>query len=431
MSPLPQLQAFRHSLPELRYLSVYDGISQTRLWTYDYNTNSFLTPNETGLKLQSSFGLSDFVSEVVQYDDFIECSLRCDTQVISCISGRNNMTFKLLELWLVKQREEILALDVDGLTISQPVQLDAYANEPNKSEAASKKAKNKASSESAKSPFEAPSDWLQLRFPGATQLKTLPQRHQKMTFQIQNTESGEKFLARVFPTLRFKAEAWPEFAAACVDPAALADYQLAEVQTGFTLLQRPWLKAVSLQDLVLRMGAVPLQQSLLLLSKIQHQLNRYHAQNQVHANLHPENIFFDKNHDVILVDAGLTRMNSRENNQPQAFALLAGNPLFLAPEQLLNQEHTAASDRFSLGVLMLYMLLGQELFKTLTAYESVEERVKKMHEMASLMLQDQISPEVLNLILDLCAYSSENRPDDLSSLLKELQTVRKKSEQPV
>ncbi len=428
MSPLPQLQEFRHSLPELRYLSVYDGLSQKPLWTYDYNKNSFLTPNETGLEPQSSFGLSDFVSEVVQYDDFIECSLRCDTQVISCISDRNNITFKLLELWLVKQREDILGLDVEGLKIGQSVHLEADTNELNKSKAASKKAKKTALSESAKSTFEAPSDWLQLRFPGAVQLKTLPQRHQKMAFQIQNTKSGETFLARVFPTLRFKAEAWPEFASACVDPAALADYQLAEVQPGFTLLQRPWLKAVSLQDLVLRMGAVPLHQSLLLLSKIQHQLDRYHAQNQVHANLHPENIFFDKNHDAILVDAGLTRMNSRVNNQPQAFALLAGNPLFLAPEQLLNQEHTAASDRFALGVVMLYMLLGQELFKTLTAYESVEERVKEMHEMASLTLQDQLKTETLNKILDLCAFSVEKRPDNLISLLKEIQIVKKKSE---
>lgn len=442
----PQLQELKNSLPELRYLAVYDSLTQDWVWIYDALNSVLLPAAVVFSEPQPSFALADFVSEVVQYDDLIEYNLRCNSHVISCISERKNLNLKLLELWLSKQSESILALDVSQAQVSA---IPAKAAEPGpervmsakpdivaaKSKARSKSesppkaksadkavsaaiesaAKQQAASEAVKSPQETTADWLQLRFPGAVQLRKLSQRKQMMSFLIQDSATQAKYLARVFPATRFKPEAWQQWAADGADPSGRSDYELAESQPGFTLLRRPWLKAVSLRELLGQMGKLTLNQSLLLLGKIQAELEPYHASGRSHSNLHPDNIFFDIEHKVILVDAGLTKMNQGSQTQAQAVALWAGQPLFLAPEQLLKQVHGPAADIFALGALQLYMLMGAEQFAGLSAQDSVDARVTAMHVLARSVLKDSVESEALDKILKLSAFSPDERPAKLTS----------------
>lgn len=441
----PQLQELKASLPELCYLAVYDSLTQDWVWIYDA-LNSVLLPDAVVfLGSQPNFALAEFVSEVVQYDDLIEYNLRCNSHVISCISERKNMNLKLLELWLSKQSETILALDVAQAPVhatpdsaAEPAPKPAKEFKPkaaakarSKSESAPKAksadkevsaaiesaAKQQTASDSVTAPQVTPADWLQLRFPGAVQLRKLSQRKQMMSFLIQDSATQTKYLARVFPATRFKAESWQKWAAACADPSGRGDYELAESQPGFTLLRRPWLKAVSLRELLGQMGKLTLNQSLLLLTKIQAELESYHASDRSHSNLHPDNIFFDADHKVILVDAGLTHMNQGSQTHGQTSALWAGQPLFLAPEQHLKQVHGPAADIFALGALQLYMLMGAEQFASLSAQDLVDARVKAMHVLARSFLQDSVETDALDKILNLSAFSPDERPANLIRLM--------------
>lgn len=437
MSILPQLQEFKDSLPELRYLAVYDSLTQVWIWIYDYLGDALLTPEEALLKMPQSFLLENFVSEIVHYERLIEYNLRFGSKVISCISERKNINLKLIEIWLSKQSELILGLDIPAQPTPADLKPKAIATKSrarSKSETGAKTKSvdkpiaaakgNSAQKKKAADPSiistQPAADWLQLRFPGAVQLKNLRRRKQMMSFLIRDSSTKAKYLARVFPATCFKAESWQKWSADCADPTGLFDYKLADSQPGFTMLRRPWLNVVSLRELVGKLGKISLNRSVLLLSKIHEPLASYHAQNRSHANLQPDNIFFDTDHHVILLDAGLTKMNKRFKTQPHVSELYAGDPLFLAPEQILKQEHGPSVDFFSLGVLQLYMLMGAEPFATLSAHDSVEERVKEMHKLARLELKETVSPDVLDKILSLIAVVPDERPDDLSDLLTDV-----------
>lgn len=101
------LQGFKQSLPELKYLAVYD-LPRALRWGYDYASQAFL-PAASPEK--PPFAQDDFVSELIQYSQAIEFSLRCGEQVIRCVSARDNINAKLLEIWLARQSEAILSIE--------------------------------------------------------------------------------------------------------------------------------------------------------------------------------------------------------------------------------------------------------------------------------------------------------------------------------
>ena len=70
----------------------------------------------------------------------------------------------------------------------------------------------------------------------------------------------------------------------------------------------------------------------------------------------PENVLFDCDGHVRLVDFGLSKLNFTENDFSSSFC---GSPEYMSPEMLINESlHNKMVDFYSLGCLLYEMLVG-------------------------------------------------------------------------
>jgi serine/threonine protein kinase len=94
-------------------------------------------------------------------------------------------------------------------------------------------------------------------------------------------------------------------------------------------------------------------------------LQHAHSVGIVHRDLKPENIFIEPSGRVVLCDFGIARSFDRDEHGTLAGnnTRLAGSPLYMSPEQVLTpQEVGPASDMFSLGSVLFYLVTARHAF---------------------------------------------------------------------
>ncbi len=72
----------------------------------------------------------------------------------------------------------------------------------------------------------------------------------------------------------------------------------------------------------------------------------------IHRDIKPANVLIDSAGDVKLVDFGVAHLDSRPS------MTVVGTPSFISPEVVSGAPATGASDRFSLGALAYFLLVG-------------------------------------------------------------------------
>jgi eukaryotic-like serine/threonine-protein kinase len=98
-----------------------------------------------------------------------------------------------------------------------------------------------------------------------------------------------------------------------------------------------------------------------------------HAQGLVHRDIKPSNILLDQGTERVRVaDFGLARTASDASFTRSG--ILAGTPLYMAPEQIRGEPCGAQSDLFSLGSLMYALCVGHPPFRGETVY-AVMQRI--------------------------------------------------------
>jgi hypothetical protein len=86
-----------------------------------------------------------------------------------------------------------------------------------------------------------------------------------------------------------------------------------------------------------------------------------HRQHIIHRDIKPDNVLFTLEGRPKLTDFGIARMADGSSNTRTG--ILIGTPSYMSPEQARGQPVTAASDLYSLGVLLFEMLSGQVPFQ--------------------------------------------------------------------
>lgn len=83
-----------------------------------------------------------------------------------------------------------------------------------------------------------------------------------------------------------------------------------------------------------------------------------HRKRIVHADVKPQNVLLTKDHQVKITDFGIAQAWS--DTQPTTRqSVVWGSPHYFAPEQAQGEKPTAASDVYSIGIVMFEMLTGR------------------------------------------------------------------------
>jgi len=144
------------------------------------------------------------------------------------------------------------------------------------------------------------------------------------------------------------------------EPHVVTIYDVGE-WGGRPFIVMEYLPGGTLADRV-RGPAVEPEAALAWLGEAATALDAAHAHGVVHRDVKPANLLFDAAGRLQVVDFGIARLVD-ETLGITAPGTVLGTAGYLAPEQALGRETTAASDRYALGIVAYELLTGERPFE--------------------------------------------------------------------
>jgi serine/threonine protein kinase len=208
-------------------------------------------------------------------------------------------------------------------------------------------------------------------------------------------------------------------AAAALQHDHVVPIHLVGEDNGVAYIVMPLLCGETLEDRLLREGALPIAEVLRVGREAAEGLAAAHAAGQVHRDVKPANIWLEEGTGrVKLLDFGLARTVEGDAPVTREGALL-GTPAYISPEQADGLTVTDRSDLFSLGCVLYRTATGEQPFRGATVTAVL--RAVADHQPAPPQERNPDVPRLLSdLILRLLAKSPEDRPDGAEAVARAL-----------
>jgi serine/threonine protein kinase/formylglycine-generating enzyme required for sulfatase activity len=165
-------------------------------------------------------------------------------------------------------------------------------------------------------------------------------------------------------------------------------------------------------------GPLSIQEVLRIGKQIAEGLAAAHAQELIHRDIKPGNILLDTsvNDHVKITDFGLAR--TADDASMTQSGMIAGTPLYMAPEQALGQKLDQRADLFSFGSVLYQMLSGRPPFRA----PNTVAVLKRVVEDAPRPIQE-IIPEVPQWAGELIGHLHAKDPNQRYSSAREVSDI--------
>jgi Leucine-rich repeat (LRR) protein len=171
----------------------------------------------------------------------------------------------------------------------------------------------------------------------------------------------------------------------------------------------------TLQQRLDKQGPLDVQDVLRLGKQIAYGLAAAHARDLIHRDVKPGNILLDTsvNDQVKITDFGLAR--AADDASVTQSGMIAGTPLYMAPEQALGKQLDQRADLFSLGSVLYQMVSGRPPFRAPTTLAVM----KRVAEDMPRPIQE-IIPEAPAWLCAIISKLHAKNPDERYSSAKEV-----------
>lgn len=146
-------------------------------------------------------------------------------------------------------------------------------------------------------------------------------------------------------------------------------------------------------------------QAIRIIAEVLLALESMHDKGIVYRDLKPENVLLDKEGHVRLVDLGLAKVLSRENNY--LTSTICGSLSYAAPEMLSEREYGLAFDMWTLGVFVYQVLTGDMPFDT---EDRSRQEILRDQQMGKIPVNG-LSPDTHSLVCALLQPDPARRPN--------------------
>jgi eukaryotic-like serine/threonine-protein kinase len=218
---------------------------------------------------------------------------------------------------------------------------------------------------------------------------------------------------------RFKREA--RNAASLSHPNIVSIFDRGESEDGTYYIAMEYLPGGTLKDRILKRGALPPQMAAEVALQIAEALQAAHKRGIIHRDVKPRNILVAESGDVKVTDFGIAR--AADATTISRLGDILGTAKYMSPEQAMGGRVGAASDLYSLGVVLYEMLTGRVPFEADTPAD-----VSAKHADQLPPHPREVNPEVPEgmdaLVMRLLARDPADRYGSATELIEELRRVR-------
>ncbi|MDQ7001402.1 MAG: serine/threonine-protein kinase, partial [Ghiorsea sp.] len=176
-------------------------------------------------------------------------------------------------------------------------------------------------------------------------------------------------------------------------------------------------RGCSLKEYVIHKDELPLGEIIYVAQAVLSALEVAHQQHIIHRDLKPSNIFITDQGDVKLMDFGLAK-STTSNDDITASGITVGTYLYMAPEQILGKEIGAFTDLYAFGIVLYRMATGILPFMSTGGgeFEIMEKQVRHQAEHPN-KINAKIPDALDELIMDLLHKQPGQRPKDCAEVM--------------
>jgi serine/threonine protein kinase len=210
---------------------------------------------------------------------------------------------------------------------------------------------------------------------------------------------------------RFVREA--RLAARLSDPNVVSVYDAGE-DDGRPYIVMEHVDGETLAELLARRGRLAPDEARELAAQAARGLAHAHAAGLVHRDIKPQNLILSRDGTVKIADFGIAR--AAETTITQTGTVL-GTAAYLAPEQALGEQVTAAADVYSLGAVLYELLTGRPPFE----FETLADLADRQGRMAITPVRElapEVPPELEDIVMRTLARNPAYRPESAGELAR-------------
>ncbi len=164
-------------------------------------------------------------------------------------------------------------------------------------------------------------------------------------------------------------------AAARLDhPNTVRMIDFGETKEGLLFIAMEYLHGRPLSDEISRLGKIPPQRALRIISQVCQSLQEAHTQGIIHRDIKPDNVFLvemkGSGDFVKVLDFSVAKMDTPDAQLTRAGTVF-GTPAYMSPEQARGVKLAPQSDVYACGIVLYEMLTGKPPFEAALPMEVV------------------------------------------------------------